>query len=380
VSQPSVTVVVPSFNRADLIGECLDSLLGQTLPAIQILVVDDGSTDETPAVLARYGAPIEVLRIPHGGKPHALNAALPHVRGEYLWIFDDDDVALPDALARLVAPLEAHPEHGFSYSTYAHTPSAPDGRIGEPGAASWLPKVETAGFLPPLLEGNFLGGAGLFARTRCYEIVGPFDTELTRSQDYEMAIRMARAFTAIRVEGPPTFLYRRHDGLRGSMRDRFPAQHQGAKWLAYDQRIFRKLHRDLPLEAHLPPGLELERSRRRALIHRMLVSAGKLLIPEAIADLEAIAAHGDPAPLTPDEKGLLVNLVHIEPFYGTGSIADEPAFFAALGRLSRTSPVVRAMRREIGRALVTRLRSGGRWRSPRALFGAARMLAHSYAG
>lgn len=371
-------MIVPTFNRAGLIRECLDSLLAQTLPAAQILVVDDGSTDETPAVLAAHGAPVEVLRVAHGGKPLALNAALPRVRGDYLWIFDDDDVALPDALERFVAPLEAHPEHGFSYSSFAHTPTGPDGRIGKPGPASWLPRVEATGFLPPLLEGNFLGGAALFARTRCYHDVGPFDTELTRSQDYEMAIRIARAFTAIRVDGPPTFLYRRHDGVRGSLRDRFPAHMQGAKWLSYDQRIFRKLFRELPLEAHLPPGADPVRSRRRALIHRMLVSAGKLLVPEALADLEAIATLADPAPLTPDEKGLLVNMLHVEPFYGTGSIAEESAFFAALGRLARTSPAIRAVRREIVRALVTRLASGSRWRRPGALLLTARMLVRSH--
>ena len=74
------TVIVPTFNRAAFIGETLDSLLAQSWPPGQIVVVDDGSTDGTPAALDRFGDRIEVIRKPNGGKATALNAALPLVR------------------------------------------------------------------------------------------------------------------------------------------------------------------------------------------------------------------------------------------------------------------------------------------------------------
>ncbi len=219
---PTVTVLIPTFNRGDFLAECLDSIQSQTLPPSQIIVVNDGSTDHTLEVLKPYRDRIEYIETPQLGKPAALNAGLERVTGDYLWIFDDDDVALPEALARFVEPLENHPEHGFSYSTYYYTASRPeDNRIGSILDESRIPDVHERGFLIPLLEGNFLGGAALFARTSCYARVGNFDTRLVRSQDYEMAIRIARRFSGIRVPGGATFHYRQHEGLRGSTRDRF---------------------------------------------------------------------------------------------------------------------------------------------------------------
>src|SRR5688572_6812621 len=94
------TVIVPTFNRAAFVGETLDSLLAQSWPPGQIVVVDDGSTDGTPSALDRFGDRIEVIRKPNGGKATALNAALPLVRHGAVWIFDDDDIALPDGLER----------------------------------------------------------------------------------------------------------------------------------------------------------------------------------------------------------------------------------------------------------------------------------------
>src|SRR5262245_55635717 len=107
---PRITVVVPTYDRAHYLGESLDSVLAQTLPAAEVIVVNDGSTDRTEEVLARFGDRLQVLRTPQGGKSVAVNAALAVAKGEYVWILDDDDVAMPDALERLVAPLESAPE------------------------------------------------------------------------------------------------------------------------------------------------------------------------------------------------------------------------------------------------------------------------------
>ncbi|HLS48323.1 MAG TPA: glycosyltransferase family 2 protein [Gemmatimonadales bacterium] len=377
-ARPSITVLVPTFNRAAMLAECLESLLAQTLPPTQILVVNDGSTDETPEVLARFGDTIEVLEVSQGGKAGAVNAGLARVTGEYLWVFDDDDVALPDALERIVAPLEADRELGFTYGMYAPARSRPDGRIGPAEGTSWLPNTGKAGMLPSLLLGNYMGGAALFARTACYRELGGLSPELIRSQDYDLAIRMVRRFRGAQVEGPPFYLYRKHDGLRGDARTRFGAAESRHRWLEYDQIIFRRLREELPITAHLPPGADAGREIRHALIHRMVVSAFKLMYPEARADLAAIAELDDSAPLTPDEKGLLVLLIRTEPYYGKGSILDQPGFFADLGRLARRYPAMRRIRREIVRALLTRLGSDRQWSALREVIRTARLvrLAH----
>jgi len=100
-----VTAVIATCNRAHYLGEALDSVLRQTMPPAQVIVVNDGSTDATEAVLGRYGERIEVINQENGGKSRALNRAMAKVRGEYLWIFDDDDIAVPQSLERHLAVL-----------------------------------------------------------------------------------------------------------------------------------------------------------------------------------------------------------------------------------------------------------------------------------
>jgi len=96
MSAPSISVVVPACNRAALIGETLRSLLAQTAPACEVIVVDDGSTDETAAVAASFGPPVRVIRRPNGGPAAARNTGLQAASGEYIHFFDSDDLAAPN--------------------------------------------------------------------------------------------------------------------------------------------------------------------------------------------------------------------------------------------------------------------------------------------
>jgi len=203
-NSPRITVLIPTFNRAKYIERCLESIFAQTISPAQVIIVNDGSTDSTGAVLAPYMDAIDYFETDQLGKPGVLNEGLKHVKGDYLWIFDDDDVALPDAPERFVAPLETNPDLGFSFSTFHFTVSnEDDAGLGEVWHTSTIPDLDQRGFTVPLLESNFLGGAALFARTACYDEVGPFNPRLLRSQDYEMAIRISRRFSGVRVAGGP---------------------------------------------------------------------------------------------------------------------------------------------------------------------------------
>jgi glycosyltransferase involved in cell wall biosynthesis len=381
MAHPAITVLIPTFNRAEYLAECLDSILAQTLAPAQVVVVNDGSTDATRSVLTPYSDQIDYVETDQLGKPGALNAGLKHVTGDYVWIFDDDDVALPDALERLVAPLEKHPEHGFSFAPFHFTDSRPsDHRIGEVMHTLPIPDLDTRGFLIPLLEGNFLGGAALFARTRCYDEVGNFDPRLLRSQDYEMAIRIARAFTGIRVPGGATFHYRQHESLRGSTADRFTASQQRAKWLEYDQIIFRELYDSLPLHAYLPPGVPLHEQRRQALIQRMGIMASKLLWDRVRMDLRAIAALDDESPINRIERNVVQGLVRTDPYYNIGGLYHQDSFFAEISQLATTSKAVQRLRAELVRALFARLKATRLRHFPRWMSGTFQRMKHMYRG
>ncbi len=354
---PRITIILPTFNRPEFVGQCLDSLLGQTLPPHQVIVVDDACSSEMPESLRPYRASIEYHRTEQLGKSAAVNYGLTRVTGEYVWIFDDDDVAVPDALERCVEPLEQQPQHGFSHGRYWWTSSGPDHRIGQVIQTSKIPDLTTRGFLIPLLETNFVGGAAILARTECYQAVGPFDTRLYRSQDYEMAIRLARRFSGVLVRGGPLLHYRQHDGMRGSSHDQFHGSQRFAKWLAYDRVFFAELYRELPLTDYLPPGLSLDRNRRHALLQRMAVMAPRLLVAEVIADLQEIDRLSDDSPFSEIERFIIQKRLTPMPYYQAGTILKDRRFSRAL---QSPSPVIRQLKQEIDRIKFARWKLGVR--------------------
>src|SRR5919204_5434173 len=104
-----VSVIVRSYNRAAYLAQALESVLGQTRPPDQVLVVDDGSTDATLALLDTYRASVEVIALPHSGNPaRVLNAGLEAATGDIVALLDSDDVWLPYKLERQLHLFEAH--------------------------------------------------------------------------------------------------------------------------------------------------------------------------------------------------------------------------------------------------------------------------------
>jgi glycosyltransferase involved in cell wall biosynthesis len=345
---PKITVIIPTYNRTEFLAECLDSILAQTLPASQIIVVNDGAIEKTRRILGPYMKSINYLESDHlYSRSNAINYGLKEVTGDYVWIFDDDDVALPDALERFVAPLEKNPEHGFSYSTYFFTGNQQENnRLGDILWETPIPEIEERGILIPLLENNFLCGAALFARTSVYSRVGDFSSEHLRSQDYEMAIRIVRQFTGIRVAGGATFHYRQHNCKRGTINELFTAKESSKYWKKYNLITFQKVYAELPLAEYLPPGMNLEENRRRALLQRMSVMGAKLL-PELMAkDLHGLVLLEDDTPFSPEEKRLIRNML-TPSLPNVGSMLNKPEFFNELNKLAGSSPLISMLRKEI---------------------------------
>jgi len=289
----SVSVLVPTFNRACYIEECLDSILAQTVAPAQVIVVDDGSTDSTPEILRRYAGLVTYLRKDNGGKASAVNHGLRHVSGEYVWIFDDDDMALPDSIERRLQPFAARSDVDFVYSSHILGRDGPDGRIVR-GRLYELPDVPEQRLLVALLEGCFFEMQGVLAHRRCYEVLGWYDESFLRSQDYDMLIRMAQRFHGVAVRDA-TFVFRKHEGLRGPMSARHASSDRDKVWIKYERIIGKRIREELPLEAYVPEArAELttnSRMRREAYLQRMTIMASKGLDDEMVADLlDAIAA------------------------------------------------------------------------------------------
>jgi glycosyltransferase involved in cell wall biosynthesis len=285
---PRISVLLPTFNRARFLRASLDSILGQTLPPFEVIVIDDGSTDETPEVVRGYGDRLVYLPKPNEGKSTALNLGLQHVRGDYVWIMDDDDVALPDALNRLVAPLEADRGLGMSFGTHLLADTLPDGSLGEKVERTLPVFPDTDLFLALVQHGNLIGQAAFLTRTTVCQQVGPYNTALVRSQDFEMVLRLSAVCRAVRVSGP-MYIYRQHGQLRGSGADRHTAADKLRKWRFYDTIIYRRLLQDIPLQKYLPAEVSLPLSGadlRRAHLQRAVMLWRSGLFNEFLHDLE----------------------------------------------------------------------------------------------
>jgi glycosyltransferase involved in cell wall biosynthesis len=110
---PLISVLMPAYNVRRYVGEAIDSVLSQTLPDFELLIIDDGSTDDTPHILAGYAGRderIQILTRQNGGIAAALNAGLAHARGTFIARMDADDVCLPERFEKQVAYLNAHPQ------------------------------------------------------------------------------------------------------------------------------------------------------------------------------------------------------------------------------------------------------------------------------
>jgi glycosyltransferase involved in cell wall biosynthesis len=185
MAEPLVSVILPVYNRAGSVARSIDSVLAQSYRPLEIVVVDDGSTDGTRAVLESFGDRITLLAQPHGGAYVARNLALRHARGELVAFLDSDDVWLPDRLA-LQVPLMRRDEVGLVFGDALHVPGAKRtcfdvspphrGRVAECFAAA-----------------NFVPTVTVLARRRCIDEAGGFSEESEISCDYLLWFRIASA-------------------------------------------------------------------------------------------------------------------------------------------------------------------------------------------
>lgn len=316
---PTVTVLIATYNRGTLIRETLDSLRAQTRLPDEIVVVDDGSTDDTAAVLAEYSNHIVYRHQPNKGRPAALNLALESIESTYVWIFDDDDIALPNAIAAHLEFLARNPHCDFSYSPGYRFSGTFSSQALTSRNLQRLKPVAPENFLLYVLESMPIKVQGMMVPMRCYRAVGAFDERLHRSQDHDVLIRFARRFRAGLLD-EPTFALRVHDGPRGPGFARHASKDRAPVWRQYQNIIYSRLRADLPLEEYLPgqtferPGKPTALEQRRALLERALIMAQYGLYSEAISDLEdglKILSFSAQAP-TQDEKRLLSHMVWID--------------------------------------------------------------------
>jgi glycosyltransferase involved in cell wall biosynthesis len=212
MSDPRVSVIIPAFNGEKYIGETIQSILAQTHRPLEVLVVDDGSTDRTAEIVQRFGEPVRYSRQENAGTAAARNRAVAESRGEFIALLDQDDLWVPHKLERQMPRFAEDPRIGLVFAgiEFFDTHS---GKI----TSTYFPGPELS--LRDLLAHVVLPVQTILFRKSALEKIGPFDTTLGGTDDWDIGIRMAAEF---RMVGVDEILgrVRLHDTQQGRNTDR----------------------------------------------------------------------------------------------------------------------------------------------------------------
>jgi glycosyltransferase involved in cell wall biosynthesis len=218
--EPLFTVVIPAWNAAATIADAIDSVLIQTCQRFEIVLVDDGSDDETIGVAqAAAGARLRVVRQERRGVAAARNAGIDAARAGWVSFLDADDLWLPDYLEEMRRRLEANPRLGLVF-TDAWILDEPAGRIRrtpmmKPRRPTEHPPSDPAAFVELLLRGNFVYTSATVPKP-VLERVGGYNAALTSSEDYDLWLRITSAGFAAAYAPGPLAVYRIRRGTLSS--------------------------------------------------------------------------------------------------------------------------------------------------------------------
>jgi glycosyltransferase involved in cell wall biosynthesis len=208
---PPVTIVIPCYNQARFVGQALDSALGQDYDTVQVLLVNDGSTDDLEACLApyRHHPRLQVLDQENRGLPAARNRGIRAAQGEYLKFLDADDWLTRDALSKQVAAFVNDPALGLVYCDLVRVDSA--GKRLDDYSVARARRILNGDILPSLLVGGYFTPQTVLVPRRVLDHVGYFDETLGGTADSEIWMRIVcEGYSAYYVPEPLAF-YRYHD-------------------------------------------------------------------------------------------------------------------------------------------------------------------------
>lgn len=215
-----VSVVIPAYNVGGHIGEAIGSVLSQDYPAIEIIVVDDGSKDDTAEVVATGFPQVILIRKANGGAATARNAGIQQAQGEFVAFLDADDIWLPGKLKAQVNHLRAHPEVEMNCTAFSQWTSNAEGVFPDPlsvvpdqtSVADDAIDRENSGWAyHKLLLRNFVWTTTVMMRRSLIDKIGLYDESFRLGQDYEYFLRASRE-TEVHRLARVFALYRQHPG------------------------------------------------------------------------------------------------------------------------------------------------------------------------
>ena len=205
-NSPEISVIIPAYNQADYVSQAIQSVLSQTNPNYELVVVNDGSTDETPQILSQFQDPrIRVISQPNRGLAAARNAGIRESSAPLIALLDSDDYFLPDKLAIQSEYLLQHPEIGMvggGIQIVNHAGEILKQIINKPDGLD----------LQGLLFANPFVPSSIMIRRQWFDRVGTFDENLRACEDWDMWLRIGYAGCLFAWVDYPVVAYRQHQG------------------------------------------------------------------------------------------------------------------------------------------------------------------------
>ncbi|HVG57045.1 MAG TPA: glycosyltransferase family 2 protein [Hyalangium sp.] len=247
---PFFSIVIPTYNRSRLLAEALDSVFAQEFTSYEVLVADDGSTDDTQELLKHYGERVRVLRQENQGQGAARNLGIQHATGQYVVFLDSDDVWLPWTLGTYRQAIEMY--------------GGPSMVMGSPASFHRLEELarvrrETlrahafADYLATAAEPFVRTACVIAVKTEALRRVGGFTAKRINSEDHDLLYRLGAEPGFVWVEAPLVMGYRQHGASSSKELER---SYEGQCYLLEQERLGR-----------YPGGVARQRERLTLLLH-----------------------------------------------------------------------------------------------------------------
>lgn len=204
---PKVSVIIACYNGAHVIPKAIDSALAQAGAEVEVIVVDDGSGDQSREVVGAYAADHPVKLICHAqnkGIPGARNTGIAAATGQYIGFLDQDDLWYPERLSSALAVFATDPEgqvglvFGIEETRDLETGALQPGRNMPPAETNTMDRIS---FVAALAQSNFIPTAAALFRKACFDRLGPLDESLKSGiDDFDMFLRVARHFDVRHVD------------------------------------------------------------------------------------------------------------------------------------------------------------------------------------
>jgi glycosyltransferase involved in cell wall biosynthesis len=235
----TVAVIIPTYNRAALVQEAIRSLLAQTQIPDEIIVVDDGSTDNTKEVLGKFEAPVNVITQPNLGRSEARNAGLLAVKSDFIAFLDSDDTLPPNSIAHRAKILEQHPDYDVVYgeTLLIDLEGKPVGKFSQ-----FKPGLHPSGLVfAEIALSNLVPLHAIMFRRLCLEPTVCFDPTLDTMEDFDFWLRIAAHHSFVYTDEIVAH-YRTHDDMTTvTMPDKMRLSEITVQRRAIEMDVFQKL-------------------------------------------------------------------------------------------------------------------------------------------